>query len=62
MPAETLVRMSSAGTTATTALDQSQSVIGLNAYEVRSWQGWYHHMTLCLLASAFLVQLQHAKR
>jgi uncharacterized protein YbjT (DUF2867 family) len=39
MPLETLVRMSSAVTTAITALDQSQSVIGLTEYEARSWQG-----------------------
>jgi SRSO17 transposase len=26
--------------------------------EVRSWQGWHHHMTFVLLALAFLVRLQ----
>jgi SRSO17 transposase len=59
MSVETLVRMSSAVTTATTSLDQSQSVIGLDAYEVRSWTGWHHHQTLCLLAGA--LQLQHGE-
>jgi SRSO17 transposase len=28
--------------------------VGLNHYEVRSWQGWAHHMTLTLLALWFL--------
>jgi SRSO17 transposase len=28
--------------------------IGLNHYEVRSWVGWHHHMTLSLLALWFL--------
>jgi SRSO17 transposase len=28
--------------------------IGLDEYEVRSWQGWYRHITLCMLAQAFL--------
>ena len=27
-------------------------------YEVRSWRGWHHHMTLCILAHHFLVRLQ----
>jgi SRSO17 transposase len=28
--------------------------VGLNHYEVRSWRGWTHHMTLTLLALFFL--------
>jgi len=28
--------------------------VGLNHYEVRSWVGWHHHMTLSLLALWFL--------
>jgi SRSO17 transposase len=28
--------------------------VGLNHYEVRSWLGWHHHMTLSLLALWFL--------
>jgi SRSO17 transposase len=28
--------------------------VGLNHYEVRSWRGWEHHMTLTLLALLFL--------
>ena len=28
--------------------------VGLNHYEVRSWRGWMHHMTLTLLALLFL--------
>ncbi len=28
--------------------------VGLAHYEVRSWVGWYHHMTLSLLALWFL--------
>ena len=27
---------------------------GLDQYEVRRWEGWYRHITLCLLAHAFL--------
>jgi SRSO17 transposase len=31
---------------------------GLDEYEVRSWQGWYHHITMALLAGTFLLSLQ----
>jgi hypothetical protein len=30
--------------------------VGLDHYEVRSWVGWHHHMTLSMLALWFLVQ------
>src|SRR3954463_13880000 len=30
--------------------------VGLGQYEVRSWVGWHHHMTLSLLALWFLVR------
>jgi SRSO17 transposase len=33
--------------------------VGLDHYEVRSWVGWHHHMTLSLLALWFLVLEQH---
>lgn len=32
--------------------------VGLDQYEVRSWTGWYRHITLALLAHAFLVGIQ----
>jgi SRSO17 transposase len=32
--------------------------LGMGDYEVRSWRGWHHHMTLVLVALAFLVRLQ----
>jgi len=33
---------------------QRAKEIGLDQYEVRRWEGWYRHVTLCLLAHAFL--------
>ena len=35
--------------------------LGLDHFEGRSWRGWQHHVTLVLLAYAFLV-LQRRKR
>jgi SRSO17 transposase len=34
---------------------QGKGEVGLDHYEVRSWVGWHHHMTLSLLALWFLV-------
>jgi SRSO17 transposase len=31
---------------------------GLDEYEVRGWRGWHHHITLALLAGAFLLTLR----
>ena len=33
---------------------QRAKEIGLDQYEVRRWDGWHRHITLCLLAHAFL--------
>jgi hypothetical protein len=35
-----------------------KSEVGLDEYEVRSWHGWYRHITLCLVAMAFLAVLR----
>lgn len=35
-------------------LGQGKQEVGLGHYEVRSWLGWHHHMTLSLLALWFL--------
>jgi SRSO17 transposase len=34
--------------------EQAKGEVGLDQYEVRRWEGWYRHITLCLLAHAFL--------
>ena len=36
-------------------LEESKGEVGLAHYEVRSWVGWHHHVTLALLALWFLV-------
>ena len=35
-------------------LKEGKQEVGLGQYEVRSWTGWHHHMTLSLLALWFL--------
>ena len=39
-------------------LEVSKQELGMGDYEVRSWRGWHHDMTLVMLAMAFLVRLQ----
>lgn len=34
--------------------ERAKGEVGLDHYEVRSWEGWHRHITLCLLAHAFL--------
>ena len=36
---------------------QATKALGLDQYEVRSYRGWYRHITLVLLAYAFLVSI-----
>jgi SRSO17 transposase len=36
-------------------LQAGKGEVGLGHYEVRSWMGWHHHMTLSLLALWFLI-------
>ena len=39
-----------------------QGGVGLDQYEVRRWEGWYRHITLCLLAHAFLAVTRARQR
>jgi SRSO17 transposase len=34
--------------------ETAKGELGLDQYEVRSWSGWYRHITLTLLAQAYL--------
>jgi len=53
-----LVRTSGMRWPIETCFEVGKQVVGMGDYEVRSWRGWHHHMTLVLLALAFLVRLQ----
>lgn len=45
------------------AIKLAKSAAGMDEYEVRSWHGWYRHVTLSQLAAAFLaVQAAAASR
>jgi SRSO17 transposase len=36
--------------------EEGKGELGLDQYELRFWRGWYHHMTLVILAHHFLVR------
>jgi SRSO17 transposase len=57
-PLATLARVAAARWPIETEFETEKSDIGLDEYEVRSWAGWHHHITMCLLASVFLLRLQ----
>ncbi len=58
VPEQRLVRTSGMRWPIETCFEVGKQELGMGDYEVRSWRGWHHHMTLVLLALAFLVRLQ----
>ncbi len=38
--------------------EQAKGEVGLDEYEVRKWDGWHRHVTLCMLAHAYLAVLR----
>jgi SRSO17 transposase len=57
-PLATLAWVAAARWPIETEFETEKSDIGLDEYEVRRWAGWHHHITMCLLASAFLLTMQ----
>ena len=43
-----------------TEFETEKGDAGLGEYETRSWAGWHHSITMCLLGGAFLLGLQQA--
>jgi tetratricopeptide (TPR) repeat protein len=56
-PLATLAWVAAARWPIETELETDKSDVGLDEYEVRSWAGWQHQITMCMLASAFLLTL-----
>jgi SRSO17 transposase len=57
-PRPTLVRLRGRRWPIETCFEEGKQYLGMRDYEVRSWRGWHHHMTLCILAHFFLVRQQ----
>jgi SRSO17 transposase len=43
-----------------TCFEEAKGEVGLDQYEARSWTGWHRHVTLALLAHAYLAVLRKA--
>jgi SRSO17 transposase len=54
VPLAELVRVKGERPRMERSLQEAKGEVGLSHYEVRSWVGWRHHMTLSLLALWFL--------
>ncbi|HET9530543.1 MAG TPA: IS701 family transposase [Blastocatellia bacterium] len=40
------------------SFETAKGEVGLDQYEVRSWQGWYRHITLAMLAHSYLTVMR----
>src|SRR4029453_2712432 len=54
-----LARVITAGGCIEASFRRGKSEAGMDAYQVRTWQGWHHHMALTLMAIWFLVNETH---
>ncbi len=53
-----LVRVAGMRWTVEESIQTAKGEVGLDHYEVRSWTGWYRHMTFAMWAQAFLVVMR----
>src|SRR2546427_3145606 len=54
-----LARVIKAGTCIEASFKRGKSEAGMDAYQVRTWEGWHHHMALTLIAVWFLIGETH---
>ena len=55
-----LVRVAGTRWTIEACFEAAKGEVGLDQYEVRSWTGWHRHITLAMLAHAYLAVLRRA--
>ncbi len=56
-PQAALVRVSGLRWPIEACFTEGKREVGLDHYEVRTWRGWHHHLTLVILAHFFLMRL-----
>jgi hypothetical protein len=54
-----LARVIQAGGCIEASFRRGKSEAGMDAYQVRTWEGWHHHIALTLIAVWFLVNETH---
>jgi SRSO17 transposase len=55
-PLAEFARVANAGHRIEECIKRGKSEAGMAQYQVRTWAGWHHHITLCLIATWFLVR------
>ena len=55
---ETVVPVAGSRWTVERCFEEAKGEVGLDHYEVRSWTGWYRHITLAMWAYALLTVLR----
>ena len=55
---ETLVRVASTRYTVEQCIEEAKGETGLDEYEVRFWHSWYRHITLSMMAHAWLARIR----
>jgi SRSO17 transposase len=58
VPLGEVVRVSGMRWPIETCFEEAKGSLGMAEYQIRSWRGWHHHMTLVILAHHFLVRLR----
>jgi SRSO17 transposase len=56
---EELARVIKAGACIEASFKRGKGEVGMDEYQVRTWEGWHHHMALSLLAVWFLIGETH---
>lgn len=59
---ETLVRVASTRYTVEQCIEEAKGETGLDEYEVRFWHSWYRHITLSMMAHAWLARIRLLER
>ena len=54
-----LARVIKAGMCIEASFQRGKGEAGMDAYQVRTWEGWHHHMALTLIAVWFLIRETH---
>jgi SRSO17 transposase len=54
-----LARVIKAGACLDACFKRDKSEVGMDEYQVRTWEGWHHHMALSLMAGCFLIGETH---
>jgi hypothetical protein len=54
-----LARVIKASACIEACFQRGKGEVGMDAYQIRTWQGWHHHMALSLMAVWFLIGETH---